>query len=110
MNVEIVGHNRTRIEAMIAYRRVRPSLTLSMVKVIIDTIEEGHPVPLNNLNEDEVKSLVNDGFILEFPTNKEIKQLMNQLIKRLLKTGKKKYANQLISMWIEMQKEEDNNV
>ena len=94
---------------MIAYRKVR-DIPLSQVKVIIDTVDKGHPVPLYNLSEEEVKILINEGFCLEFPTQKEIKNLMNQLIKRFLQSGKKKYANQLITMWIEMQKEEDNDV
>jgi len=108
MKVEIVGFNCGRVEAIKAYRGiVEPKAPLLQAKIIIDGIARGHSMPLD-LNDTVAKSLLAAGFELEFPTQKEIKVLMNQLIKRFLMMGKKKYANQIIEMWINIQKEEGN--
>lgn len=108
MKTELVRFDCSRLEAIKAYREiVIPSLTLKEAKIIIDTISNGHSIPLD-LDESEIEKLLAAGFHLEFPTQKEIKVLMNQLIKRFLQIGKKKYANQLIVMWLEIQKEEGN--
>ena len=108
MRVEIVGFVCTRIEAMLRYRKViDPTLSLTDVKVVIDTISDGHPVQVE-IDKDDVEKLVDAGFGFSYPTQDEVKQLMNQLIQRFLGMGKKRYAQQLIAMWLDIQKEEDN--
>lgn len=105
MNVEVVGFSCRKIEAIKAYREaILPMMKLKDVKIIIDSIERGNPIPLM-LDENGVKTLIAAGFEVEFPTQREIKQLMNQLIQRFLSMGKKQYANQLIHMWLEIIKE-----
>lgn len=108
MKVEIVGFVCTRIEAMLRYRKViDPTLSLTDVKVVIDTISDGHPVQVE-IDKDDVEKLVDAGFGFSYPTQDEVKQLMNQLIQRFLSMGKKRYAQQLIAMWLDIQKEEED--
>jgi len=106
MKIEVVGFTCRKIEAIKAYREtILPMLKLKDAKIIIDSIERGNPIPLM-LDENDVNTLLAAGFEIEFPTQREVKILMNQLIQRFLSMGKKKYANQLIQMWLELIKEE----
>lgn len=106
MNVEVVGFVCSRIEAIKTYREVvLPALKLIDVKVIIDSIAKGHPIPLM-LEESQLKRLLEAGFTIDYPVKREVKVLMNQLIQRFLSMGEKQYANQLIQMWLEMLKKE----
>ena len=90
MQIEIVGFECSRIEAIKAYREIiLPMMELKAVKVIVDSIEKGHPIPLD-IDKKGMTKLIEAGFIIEFPTRKEVKQLMSQLIQRFLKMGKKK--------------------
>lgn len=109
MRVELVGFACTRIEAMLRYRKViDPTLSLTDVKIVIDTISDGHPVQVE-VHRDDITKLINAGFSFSYPTQDEVKQLMNQLIQRFLSLGKKRYAQQLINIWLELQKEEEGN-
>ncbi len=106
MNVEVIGFTCRRIEAIKTYREVvLPALKLTDVKVIIDSMAKGHPIPLM-LEESQLKRLLASGFTIEYPVKREVKVLMNQLIQRFLSMGEKQYANQLIQMWLEMLKKE----
>ena len=105
MKIEIVGFVGTRIESMLAYRKIiDPTLSLLDVKVVIDTVTNGNPIQID-VDPDNVEKLVAAGFGVSYPTQNEIKQLMSQLIQRFLSLGMKKYAKQLITIWIELQQE-----
>lgn len=106
INVEVTGFGCSRIEAIKAYREaILPMMRLPDVKIIIDSISKGHSIPLI-IEESQLKKLLEAGFIIEYPVNKEVKILIHQLIQRFLSMGKKQYANQLIQIWLELLKEE----
>ena len=109
MRVEIVGFDTVqRIRSIKMFREiVGKSMSLPEAMKALDKIQLGDPLKVD-LTEVQIEILLEHGFEIVSPTKKEIKELMNQLIQKFLALEDTVRAKQLITMWIELIREEDD--